>query len=410
MTASGSFAHLHVHTEYSMLDGAARIGDLLAECQREGMPAIAMTDHGNVHGAYDFYQRATKAGIKPIIGMEAYVAPGHRGDRRPVRWGTPAQAADDVGGAGAYTHLTLLAETTEGLHNLFRLSSRAWLEGYFRKPRLDAELLAAHAAGLIATTGCPGGEVQTRLRLGQYEQARAAAARLRDIFGPDHLFMEIMRHDLEIEQRSAEGLRRIARDLGLPFVATNDSHYTRREDAGPHEALLCVQTATTLADPARFRFDGDSYYLKSPREMRALGSDEDWQAACDATLLIAERAQVSFDRREPDAGLPAAARRDRGEPAAGRGPARAGPALPRRPRRRLLHAAAGAGRVRAGHHRGHRVLLLLPGRGRPGPVGAGARRPGRARAGARRQARWWPTRWASPGWTRSSTAWSSSGS
>jgi DNA polymerase-3 subunit alpha len=306
MTASGSFAHLHVHTEYSMLDGAARIGDLLAECQREGMPAIAMTDHGNVHGAYDFYQRATKAGIKPIIGLEAYVAPGHRGDRRPVRWGTPAQAADDVGGAGAYTHLTLLAETTEGLHNLFRLSSRAWLEGYFRKPRLDAELLAAHSAGLIATTGCPGGEVQTRLRLGQYEQARAAAARLRDIFGPDHLFMEIMRHDLEIEQRSAEGLRRIARDLGLPFVATNDSHYTRREDAGPHEALLCVQTATTLADPARFRFDGDSYYLKSPREMRALGSDEDWQAACDATLLIAERAQVSFDRRNlmPDFPLP----------------------------------------------------------------------------------------------------------
>ena len=302
----GSFAHLHVHTEYSMLDGAARIGDLLAQCQREGMPAIAMTDHGNVHGAWDFYQRATRAGIKPIIGMEAYVAPGQRGDRRPVRWGTAAQAGDDVGGAGAYTHLTLLAETTEGLHNLFRLSSRAWLEGYFRKPRLDAELLAAHATGIIATTGCPGGEVQTRLRLGQYEQARAAAARLRDIFGPDRLFIEIMRHDLEIEQRSAEGLRRIARDLGLPFVATNDSHYTRREDAGAHEALLCVQTATTLADPDRFRFDGDSYYLKSPREMRALGADEDWQAACDATLLIAERTEVSFARRNlmPDFPLP----------------------------------------------------------------------------------------------------------
>ncbi len=307
MTASRSFAHLHVHTEYSMLDGAARIGDLLTECQHNGMPAIAMTDHGNVHGAYDFYQRATRAGIKPVIGMEAYLAPGHRGDRRPVRWGTQAQAGDDVGGAGAYTHLTLLAETTEGLHNLFRLSSRAWLEGYFRKPRLDAELLAAHAGGLIATTGCPGGEVQTRLRLGQFDQARAAAARLRDIFGPANLFIEIMRHGLEIEQRSAEGLRRIARDLGLPFVATNDSHYTRREDAGPHEALLCVQTATTLADPDRFRFDGDSYYLKSPAEMRALGTDEDWQAACDATLLIADRTQVSFTRRNlmPDFPLPA---------------------------------------------------------------------------------------------------------
>jgi DNA polymerase-3 subunit alpha len=309
MTASGGgrgFAHLHVHTEYSMLDGAARIGDLLAECEQHGMPAVAMTDHGNVHGAYDFYQRATAAGIKPIIGMEAYLAPGHRGDRRPVRWGTPAQAADDVGGAGAYTHLTLLAETTEGLHNLFRLSSRAWLEGYFRKPRLDAELLAEHARGLIATTGCPGGEVQTRLRLGQYEQARAAAARLRDIFGPDNLLIEIMRHDLQIEERSAEGLHRIAGDLGLPFVATNDAHYTRREDAGPHEALLCVQTATTLADPDRFRFDGDSYYLKSPAQMRALGADEEWQAACDTTLLIAERAQVSFSRRNlmPDFPLP----------------------------------------------------------------------------------------------------------
>ena len=306
MTASGSFAHLHVHTEYSMLDGAARISDLLAQCQRDGMPALAMTDHGNVHGAYDFFQRATAAGVRPVIGMEAYVAPGHRGDRRPVRWGAPGQAADDVGGAGAYTHLTLLAETTEGLHNLFRLSSRAWLEGYFRKPRLDAELLAAHSRGIIATTGCPGGEVQTRLRLGQYDQARQAAARLRDIFGPGHLFVELMRHDLELEQRSAEGLRRIARDLSLPFLATNDSHYTRKADAGPHEALLCVQTATTLADPDRFRFDGDSYYLKSPAEMRALGVDEDWQAACDATLLIAERAEVSFTRRNlmPDFPLP----------------------------------------------------------------------------------------------------------
>jgi DNA polymerase III subunit alpha len=287
-----------------MLDGAARLGDLMTECDRAGMPAIAMTDHGNVHGAYDFDLQARAAGIKPIIGIEAYVAPGHRADRQPVRWGAPAQKDDDVGGAGAYTHLTLLAETTQGLHNIFRLSSLGWLEGYFRKPRVDAELLARHASGIIATTGCPGGEVQTRLRLGQYQQALAAAGRLRDIFGPGNLFVEIMRHDLEIEQRTADGLRRVARDLSLPFVASNDAHYTRRADAGPHEALLCVQTATTLADPARFRFEGSGYYLRSPREMRALGADDDWQAACDATLLIAERADARFDRRSLMPGFP----------------------------------------------------------------------------------------------------------
>jgi len=300
----GSFAHLHVHTEYSMLDGAARVSDLLAQCERHGMPAIAMTDHGNVHGAFDFDRQARAAGIKPIIGIEAYVAPGHRADRQPVRWGSPAQAGDDVGGAGAYTHLTLLAETTEGLHNIFRLSSLAWLEGYFRKPRVDADLLARHAKGIIATTGCPGGEVQTRLRLGQYQQALAATARLRDIFGPGSLFVEIMRHDLEIELRAADGLRRIARDLSLPFVVTNDAHYTRRADAGPHEALLCVQTATTLADPARFRFEGSGYYARSPQEMRTLAADEDWQSGCDATLLIAERADARFDRRSLMPGFP----------------------------------------------------------------------------------------------------------
>jgi DNA polymerase III subunit alpha len=300
----GSFVHLHVHTEYSMLDGAARLGDLLAGCEQDGMAAIAMTDHGNVHGAYDFYQRAQAAGIKPIIGLEAYVAPGHRAGRQPVRWGTPAQKDDDVGGAGAYTHLTLLAQSTEGLHNIFRLSSLAWLEGYFRKPRVDAELLARHANGIIATTGCPGGEVQTRLRLGQYSQALAAAARLRDIFGPENLFVELMEHDLLIERRARDGLRQIARDLSLPFVVTNDTHYTRRADALAHEALLCVQTATTLADPARFRFEGNGYYLRSAREMRGLATDEEWQAGCDSTLAIAERADVSFSRRNLMPGFP----------------------------------------------------------------------------------------------------------
>jgi DNA polymerase-3 subunit alpha len=295
--ARDEFVHLHVHTEYSMLDGAARLNDLFAECERMGMPAIAITDHGNVYGAYDFAMKAGAAGIKPIIGTEAYVAPEHRGLKQPVRWGTPAQKDDDVSGGGAYTHMTLLAESTEGMHNLFKLSSRASLDGYFRKPRMDRELLAEYAKGIIATTGCPGGEVQTRLRLGQFEQARAAAAEFRDIFGPDNFFVELMHHDLEIEKRTADGLRKLARDLKLPYLVTNDLHYTRESDASAHEALLCIQTGTNLADPNRFRFEGAGFYLKSPQEMRALRADEDWQAGCDNTLLIAERAEASFAKR-----------------------------------------------------------------------------------------------------------------
>jgi DNA polymerase-3 subunit alpha len=277
-----------------MLDGAARLKDLFDQCQRTGMTAVAMTDHGNVYGAYDFWSKATAAGVKPVIGIEAYVAPEHRRHRQPVRWGTPAQKDDDVSGAGAYTHMTLLAETTVGMHNLFRLSSLASLEGYFRKPRMDRELLAAHSEGIIATTGCPSGEVQTRLRLGQQRQALEAAAAYRDIFGPGNFFVEIMDHGLPIEQRVRDGLRRIAGELSLPFVVTNDAHYTQPGDATAHEVLLCVQTATNLADPGRFKFEGSGYYLKSPQEMRAAYTDDEWQAGCDSTLLIADRADVTF--------------------------------------------------------------------------------------------------------------------
>src|SRR5215472_13171104 len=303
----GGFAHLHVHTEYSMLDGAARLDDLFAECVRADISAIAITDHGNVYGAYDFYTKALKAGIKPIIGTEAYVAPEHRGHKQPVRWGTPAQKDDDVSGAGAYTHMTLLAETTEGMYNLFRLSSLASIEGYFRKPRIDRELLAGHAKGIIGTTGCPGGEVQTRLRLGQYDQALEAAAAYRDIFGPGNFYVELMGHDLEIERRSNSGLRQIAAELKLPYLATNDAHYVAPADAQPHEVLLCVQTGTNMADPKRFRFEGAQYYLKSPEQMRAVSEDGAWQSGCDNTLLIAERADVEFNRVNlmPEFPLPA---------------------------------------------------------------------------------------------------------
>jgi DNA polymerase-3 subunit alpha len=290
--SGSSFVHLHVHTEYSMLDGAARLADLFAECGRMGMPALAMTDHGNVFGAYDFWKQATAAGVRPIIGMEAYVTPRtSRFERTRVRWAEGGE--DDVSGGGAFTHMTLLATSTRGMHNLFRLASRASLEGFFYKPRADRELLELYAPGLIGTTGCPGGEVQTRLRIGDYAAAREAAAELRDVFGAGSFYVELMDHGLAVERRVQADLLRLARDLDLPVVATNDLHYTYAEDARAHEVLLCVQSGKTLADPGRFKFDGTDFYLKSPVEMRHVWRE--LPEACDNTLLIAERCEVSFN-------------------------------------------------------------------------------------------------------------------
>ncbi len=290
-SSNDSFVHLHVHTEYSMLDGAAKIDDLFAEAERMGMPALATTDHGFLYGAYEFWKKAKKYGVKPIIGVEAYLTPGtSRFDRTRVRWGEAGQ--DDVSGGGAYTHLTLLARTTAGMHNLFRMSSLASLEGHFYKPRMDRELLNTYGEGLIATTGCPGGEVQTRLRLGQYDAAREAAAELRDIFGAENYYCELMDHDLPVEKRVRTDLLRLAKDLGLPLMASNDLHYTRAEDAQAHAVLLCVQSGSTLADPKRFKFEADDFYLKSPAEMRHLWRD--LPEACDNTLLIAERCEANF--------------------------------------------------------------------------------------------------------------------
>ncbi len=294
-SSADSFVHLHVHSEFSMLDGAARVPDLFAGCAEMGMPAIAVTDHGNLFGAYEFYRASTSTGVKPIIGIEAYLTPKtHRSERKRVRWGEAHQATsgDDVSGGGAFTHLTMWAENTPGMHNLFRLGSRASLEGYYFKPRMDRELLAEHASGLIATTGCPSGEVQTYLRLGKYDQAVASAAEFRDIFGAENYYVELMDHGLSIENRVRADLLRIAKDLHLPLVATNDLHYAHREDAAAHEVLLCVQSGSTMADANRFKFDGDGYYLKSPAEMRALFAE--LPEACDNTLAIAERCDVSF--------------------------------------------------------------------------------------------------------------------
>ena len=284
-----AFVHLHNHSEYSMLDGAAKIAPMLAEAQRLEMPAIGMTDHGNMFGASEFFHAATEVGIKPIIGVEAYVAPGSRFDTRRTLWGDPGQKSDDVSGGGSYTHLTMVAENATGLRNLFKLTSLASFEGQLGKwSRMDAELIAEHAEGIIATTGCPSGEVQTRLRLGQNAEALASAARWRDIFGAENYFLELMDHGLAIERRVRDGLIELGRKLGIPPLATNDCHYVTRDAAHSHEALLCVQTGKTLSDPNRFKFDGDGYYLKSAAEMRALW-DGEVPGACDSTLLIADR-------------------------------------------------------------------------------------------------------------------------
>ncbi len=277
-----------------MLDGAARIKPLVTKAADLGMPAIAMTDHGNTHGAYEFWKQSKAAGIKPIIGIEAYLAPGSRLEKSKVRWADGGE--DDVSGAGAYTHLTMWAASNHGMNNLFRLSSEGYLSGFYVRPRIDKELLAKYSKDLIATTGCPGGEVQTRLRLGQYDEALKSAAEFREIFGKDNFFVEVMDHSLEIEKRVRDDLLRLAKDLSLPLVATNDLHYVDKEDHTAHEALLCVQTGTNLNDPRRFKFESQEYYLKTSREMRSIFSE--LEDAADNTLLIAERCEIDFEKQD----------------------------------------------------------------------------------------------------------------
>ncbi|MFF5720994.1 DNA polymerase III subunit alpha [Streptomyces buecherae] len=299
--AKPPFTHLHVHTQYSLLDGAARLKDMFEACTKMGMSHIAMTDHGNLHGAYDFYQQATKAGITPIIGIEAYVAPESRRNKRRIQWGQPHQKRDDVSGSGGYTHKTIWAASKTGLHNLFRLSSDAYKEGWLTKwPRMDKEVIAEHAEGLIASTGCPSGEVQTRLRLGHFDEALKAAAEYQEIFGKGRYFLELMDHGLDIEKRVRDGLLEIGKKLGIPPLVTNDSHYTYAHEASAHDALLCIQTGKNISDPDRFRFDGTGYYVKSTEEMYAVDSSDAWQQGCANTLLVAEQIDTTgwFEKRD----------------------------------------------------------------------------------------------------------------
>lgn len=296
MSAASDFVHLHVHTDYSMLDGAAQIAKLVAEAKRLGQRSLAITDHGYLFGAYEFYAACTQAEIKPIIGLEAYLTPGtSRFDKETrVRWGDDSQAADDVSARGAYTHMTLLARTTRGMHNLFRLGSFASLDGQMAKwPRADRDLLERYAEGLIGTTGCPSGEVQTRMRLGQFDEARRCGEELQDIFGKDNFYVELMDHGLDIERRVRTELLDLAKHLGAPLLATNDSHYVTEADQPTQDALLCINSGARLSDPDRFTFDGTGYYLRSSEEMHRLF--QDLPEACANTLRVAEQCEVTFN-------------------------------------------------------------------------------------------------------------------
>ncbi|MDO4664873.1 MAG: DNA polymerase III subunit alpha [Actinomycetaceae bacterium] len=294
--ATEDFVHLHVHTDYSMLDGAAKVKNLVAEAKRLGQSAIAITDHGYLFGAYEFYSECKKADIKPIVGLEAYVTPGtSRFDKTRVQWGTEAQQAAglDVSARGSYTHLTLLSRTTQGMHNLFRLGSYGSIDGQMGKwPRIDRELISRYSEGLIATTGCPSGEVQRRLLLGQFDEAYRAAGEFQDIFGKENYFVELMDHGIDIERRVRGDLLELSKKIGAPLLATNDSHYVRKEDQRFQDALLCINSGTRIDDEGRFKFDGADYYLRPAAEMRQLFRDV--PEACDNTLLVAEMCDVSF--------------------------------------------------------------------------------------------------------------------
>ena len=290
-----SFVHLHTHTEYSLLDGAARVSDVVAAAAKDGQPALGITDHGNLYGVLDFYKACEKAGIKPIIGTEAYMALESR-DERPTR--STSKVDDDFGGQTSegtklYYHLTLLAENDAGYRNLLKLSSRAFLEGYYYKPRMDWEMFSQHSEGLIATTGCLGSVVQQALLNNDYDEALRRAGRLQDIFGKDNLYVELQDHGIDEQHRCNPQLLKISEALGAPLLATNDLHYTERSHASSHDALLCVQTKSLIADTNRLKFHGEEHYLKSATEMRNVFPD--LPSSCDNTLAIAERAAVKIE-------------------------------------------------------------------------------------------------------------------
>ena len=324
MKMTDGFVNLHNHSEYSLLDGFGTIGEYIDRAVELGQPAIGLTDHGNLHGIHQFILACNAKGIKPVPGIEAYMAPQNplgAKCHKPVRYGGPGQEGIDVAGSGAYLHLTLFAMNQDGLRNLYALSTEASMEGnkynhlpmkrgeghFYMKGRMDMDMLAEHNAGLIATTGCPSGEIQTRFRLGQDTEAYDYARRMKELFDGRY-FVEVMDHGMrgDIERGTIGKLLDLAHDLGLPLLATNDSHYCNRADAPHHAEMLCVNSKASMNDPTydeggrRFAFDGDQYFLKNAEEMRdALGDDPRFQEAIANTVKLADMVQpMSFELRK----------------------------------------------------------------------------------------------------------------
>ncbi len=275
------FVHLHVHTEYSLLDGACRIRDLPGIVKSMGQDACAITDHGVMYGAIDFYRACKAEGVKPIIGCEVYVTPQGR------------SRFDKIHEFDAESrHLVLLCENEEGYRNLSYLVSMAWTEGFYIKPRIDLELLRSHSRGLIALTACLAGEIPRRLRNGEYENAKAYALELADIFGPEHLYLELQDHGIADQQEVNRGILRIHQETGLPMVCTNDAHYLRKEDAEAHDVLLCIQTGKLLEDENRMRYEPRNFYLRSGEEMEALFAG--YEGAVANTAKVAAMCNLEF--------------------------------------------------------------------------------------------------------------------
>lgn len=311
MVKPDDFVHLHVHSEHSVLDGLNSPTSLAEKAAEVGQKALGLSDHGSMSGVAEHIRACQKFGINPIVGIEAYCTPGLETPHtlmEPVFFGSgdssnKEERSNDVSGAGAYTHLTLMAENNEGMHNLFKLNTLAWKEGQFRKPRMSVDLISQYSQGVIATTGCPSGEVQTRLRLGQWDAAVHYAAAMQDILGKENYFLELMDHNMSIdlERRVRGELLQLAKKLDIPLLATNDLHYASREDALNHEHMLCLQSGSRMSEPTyerggkRFAFEGEEYYLKTSEEMSLLFPEADYPGAIRNSLLIAERSHVSLD-------------------------------------------------------------------------------------------------------------------
>jgi len=289
------FIHLHLHTDFSLLDGACEISELVKETARRGMPAVAVTDHGNLFAAANFYHEAITRGVKPLIGCEVYVARGSRHDRGTASPGADVGARTPGAEAGRSTnHLLLLCETTEGYRNLIQLVSAGFLEGFYYRPRIDYDLLAQHSRGLLALSACLRGAVADALLEERYDEARESAYRLRDIFGKGNFFLEVQDQGIEVEKRVNQDLVRLSRETGIPLVATNDCHYLTQADARAQEVLLCIQTGKTISDPQRMKFATDQFYFKTAAEMAQVFRE--LPDAVERTATIAERCNVKIER------------------------------------------------------------------------------------------------------------------